>query len=405
MRLSRPTPATRNEGLDAWRALLMAAGIFVHGSTLLAPDALLLFVQTVSHLFRVGTFDALAGYLAAVAIGRHGGVPWLMRRLRQVGVPLLFGLVWICPLIPVLIALGPVERPLPLPFEWHHLWFLAGLLAYSPLAVALDAADRRWNLAPRLCERYGHEKPRARLFLLMVVVTAATCQEVGAVVLRVVVSPDWAERLSNAPLIPGYAPLFAFGFVMARCERLRRRLVTDCRFATAVLALLVLGELGWGWSGWASAALGHGLRATFSALVSAAAPLLVFILVLRSSLLIRTLPLAVRRIADASYTIYLVHFPIIVAVNAQLARVAWSPLTKYAIAVTLAAWLGYRFHTHVVKRSTVAAFLFNGRLSNVDPSPRLDRLLQRWEEQAQGAPAMAVAGKRPRLRPSGRLRQ
>ena len=69
----------------------------------------------------------------------------------------------------------------------------------------------------------------------------------------------------------------------------------------------------------------------------------------------------VRSFSEASYTIYLVHWPVLVLLNRALD--AWQvPVGFEFLALTVATGvLSYYFHTLVVARVPVLAFLLNGR--------------------------------------------
>lgn len=67
-----------------------------------------------------------------------------------------------------------------------------------------------------------------------------------------------------------------------------------------------------------------------------------------------------RRIADASFTIYMLHFPIILLLDMLLDPLRLSPHASYALTVGLAGWLSYLAHRAIVQRSALAALLLNG---------------------------------------------
>ncbi|WP_430636759.1 hypothetical protein [Sphingomonas hankookensis] len=84
------------------------------------------------------------------------------------------------------------------------------------------------------------------------------------------------------------------------------------------------------------------------------------LLILRSALSIRRVSRPLRRIADASLTIYLVHFPLVKLLQALAGDVLRHDYLTFAFVVSITAILSYAFHTRVVVRSPVLLWLFNG---------------------------------------------
>lgn len=141
--------------LDHLRAFAMAFGILLHTTTL-ADFGWLEIVGPISHNFRMGTFFAVSGFFAAFLLERRSIPEFLKSRLTALGVPLIFGLVFLNPMTLVMIYNWRFEpaglaRILELiqisldsdnkvegNFVWHlHLWFLISLLSYVLLAPLL----------------------------------------------------------------------------------------------------------------------------------------------------------------------------------------------------------------------------------------------------------------------------
>ncbi|MFJ1288540.1 hypothetical protein, partial [Acinetobacter baumannii] len=60
------------------------------------------------------------------------------------------------------------------------------------------------------------------------------------------------------------------------------------------------------------------------------------------------------------FTIYMVHFPIILALDLLLDPLRLNPYVSYLLLVGLSGWLSYLVHRLVVTRFPFAAMLLNG---------------------------------------------
>lgn len=352
----------RIAGLDAWRALLMAAGLFVHGSLWLRPAPLFTVIGDASQAFRMGAFFAIAGLLTALALSRRAAAPWLGKRLLQLGVPALFGITALSPLIFVAVATShraTLGWPL-LPFEWHHLWFLVALMLYSLVAVVLDVADKRLGLIARLD---GHaDAGNGRLTVLVTATASAALLAAALPLLNVLVPAAHLRSFGNAQLIAGYLPMFLLGFVLARADRIRNGLIGAQRLGIAIClgtaaaygAVHLLGPL---------APLAPHVRFMAAALCPPAA----FLLILRSALAIRRVPAVVRHVSAASYTIYVLHYPLSVLINTHFAG-GVEPHLAYLLSVLASGSASFAVHVLAVQRWPALALLLNGKVARREPS-------------------------------------
>jgi peptidoglycan/LPS O-acetylase OafA/YrhL len=345
----------RIEGIDLWRALLVLTGLFVHASFQLPRVALFEVVEGASQAFRMGAFFAISGLLAAGVLQRRRPLEWLAGRAMQLGVPAIVGLATLSPLIWLLVASAPrAAGRMPLPFEWHHLWFLYALSLYSLVAVGLDALDRRHALAARI-EARVHGPASARVSMLLVALASATLIGAATAIMRQML-PGWALLpFVNLQLMAGYLPMFMLGFALGRCGQLRREYARAGGFALAVVAaagvafaVAYAAPMSSEWQA----------RARFAAVVLC--PPAAFALILRSALAIRRTPPALRRVADASYTIYVLHLPIAAAINTRVGPML-DPHLAYALCAATAGAVSYGLHVGVVSRVPLLALLVNGR--------------------------------------------
>ena len=67
-----------------------------------------------------------------------------------------------------------------------------------------------------------------------------------------------------------------------------------------------------------------------------------------------------RAVVGASYTVYLLHQSVVVALASALAWASWPPLLEILIIATVSFGVPFMIHRHFVSRHPVAAFLLNG---------------------------------------------
>ena len=347
--------AGRLDGLDLWRALLMLGGLFVHASMCLPSQPLFSVVGDASSAFRMGCFFAVSGLLSAMVLERREPSAWLSKRLGTLGVPAVFGILTISPLVWALVEAtrGPAVRPALMPFEWHHLWFLFALMLYSVGAAALHLFDRRTAAIARLDGLVA--RGSVAVAVLLVAAASALLLGLSPPVLEASLAPDYAHSFRSVQQIVGFAPMFLLGFLLGRMPRLRERAVGSVGLAVAILAAAAaayaLVKLH-------PAFLAH--RDTVRFVMAALCPPAAFLLILRSALAIRRVPRIARQLADASYTIYLLHYPLAVAFNTQLAP-GMEPHLAWAACI-LAAGLGsFAIHQLLVTRSPALQFVLNGK--------------------------------------------
>ena len=105
--MTSPTASARIEGLGTWRALLMLGGILLHATMGEEQRPAFAAINIISGSFRMGAFFMISGLLTGYAIRRRTDpAAWLKGRLLQLGIPTLFGIAVICPVIALLLSFG-----------------------------------------------------------------------------------------------------------------------------------------------------------------------------------------------------------------------------------------------------------------------------------------------------------
>ena len=350
----------RIEGLSLWRALLMLAGIALHATMGREDYPPFAAINIASGAFRMGTFFTISGLLTGLALLRRPtSGPWLRNRLIQLGVPLVVGLGLIFPITALMTGTGAgglwTRNP-------HHLWFLIALILYTLTGHAL------WRSAwvARLFDRIdrgatGGRRLQARLVLLAGLLSFLLI--VLALPIRMRAPSEWQPLARSLPLVAGYAPLFLLGLAMARAPVLRRALVADLRLPAAILLGAAAISLAWHQRLWP--AMPEARLLWWGDLIELACgawcPPAAAALVLRSALAIRRVPPLLVRLGEASFTMYLLHYPIILAVKSLVRPWHVGPWVEFDLALIVGGGLSYLVHRVGVERSATLAWLLNGR--------------------------------------------
>lgn len=349
----------RVPGIDLWRALLMLGGIVLHASILKRERPLFLAVEILSGSFRMGAFFMLSGVLTGIALGRHADPSrWFRRRLIRLGVPMLFGVLVICPLLNLLIAALLGVSP---PSRIHHFWFLVALLLYTSFVFLLEDAERRSAKVTRFAVTLARIRDGQPWVVLAVAALSA-----GLMALTAAASAARGDALEVTPALQifGDAPLFLLGYLVSRSGALRATLLGSWRFPVFLILTVAaayaiwFGGLATRFDAEAGARMQFGLRIAGACCCAPAASLLI----LRSALRIRHVPAPLQRLSDASFTIYIVHYPLLALLNIGFKHIHWNPYLEYGIAGVIGGIASYGFHRAVVRRSALARLLFNGEI-------------------------------------------
>ncbi|MDH0865355.1 acyltransferase family protein [Mitsuaria sp. GD03876] len=380
--------------LDRVRATLMVLGIALHaadvfitaGDWLVAdPHRSVVFDALVAliHSFRVPGFFLLSGLFFAGSLGRHGAPELLMRQLLRLGLPLLTCWALLNGAQQALLAWhrggDPWEAVFSTPAPIYHLWFLRDLLILDLLVLAWIAiagrgarasgasgasgapgrltrvSARAWAWA-WLSTRLGSHGPSHWL-------TVALCGALLSHALLIAIRlTGWAyvKGLGGLTLynLAFYAPLFLAGMAMAH-----RPAWLDAWLRTPAW-LLPMAAFAASW--------GDGASDTLTGALAREAALAVQLLGIWIATgaavgglgrLRRGGPRSVmgRALSDASYTIFLVHHLLVVALALALLPRDWPASVKFCLIVVGTLALSLAFHRWVVRPFAAMRLLFNGR--------------------------------------------
>ena len=367
--------------LDAARALLMALGIPYHVCLIYnpfdhwgvwSPDTSLAAAVLAScvTIFRMPAFFLISGFFSVMALRKaadRGG--FLKSRVLRLGIPF----------VTVALLLNPVQMAAnvgtrefygdrSLTFEalvttpgdhWvRHLWFLPCLILYcAGLALIWPLVDRHGR---RVLAAIEGQAERRFLPLLLAVAALTGVFSLGAAVLPKLIGWNMilgygVFNLRNALY---YLPFFAIGGALYLSPVLLDRFTT---FRWPVLLIgasfMIVHVFVWGVDQPAYRVVRAICNTTGGLLIGQA-----LIAALRRVVTRESRP--IRRFVDASFSVYLLHQPVIAALGFAFLFVGWWPLFEIAAIVPLTLGISVALHL-ALAQSDVLLLLFNGR-----PLPR-----------------------------------
>jgi peptidoglycan/LPS O-acetylase OafA/YrhL len=381
----------RLHGLDAVRGYALLLGVVFHATMSFLPgpqvwmvrdihsSALLGAVFFVSHTFRMTTFFLIAGFFAHLMVERRGVRAFIKDRLKRIGIPLvvgwpvLFAAIIAASVYGIYVATGHVPakpppapaNPPPLAFPLTHLWFLyVLLLLYAFTLIArwfvrlTDRQGRVVALGDRLVRRVMEK--RAAALLLALPAAAALYGYDGWLPWFGVPTPD-NSLIPNPPAAVEFGLAFGFGWLLNRQPGLLQ--AWSRRWGVNLAAAIVLTSGLLAWLGFAPVIVPPkpGLERLGLAAGYALSMWCWTLAVIGLALRYLSDPSPVRRyIADSSYWIYLIHLPLIIALQAAVSRQDWPWEAKFAVVLGVGFPLMFATYHLLVRRTFIGAIL-NGR--------------------------------------------
>lgn len=380
----------RLHGLDALRGGALLLGVVLHAAMSYLPTPIWLFPDAETspaagvlffaiHAFRMITFFLIAGLFAHAMLARRGAVAFVRDRLSRVAGPL--GSMWLI-LFPCVIAVilwkaaidnggslptdGPPPPPLSLEtFPLLHLWFLWVLLIFYAVLVPIRALVHR--LDPRgLC---GLLLDRATGALIGPWAPAVMAAPLALVLWT---TPEWIPFLGiptpDRGFVPNTAALTAFGsaFVLGAAVDRRRELLLRIERLWPLFLICGAGltagalALAGGPAAPLQPMVEPGSKAAAAALYALSGWTLTFAALALSLRFLSGFNQARRYLADASYWIYIVHLPLVMAGQVLLKDAPWAWWGKLAVLVFGVTAISLLTYELLVRHSFMGRFL-NGR--------------------------------------------
>ncbi|SHK23166.1 glucans biosynthesis protein C [Nocardiopsis flavescens] len=391
----------RIHGLDALRGSALLLGILLHSLMPFAPEMPWLVVDDrssplafagvyVIHLFRMTLFMLLAGYLGRMVLVRRGPRSYFRDRVVRILLPLFaFWPVSVFSLgVIATVAAGtgtggtpappPIDAPLVLlVFTPGQLWFLLVLFEIIVLVLVARAVLLRVlgpERAGRWSARIGGALSHPAGVLLAAVPYAAALLLQGGDPAQGIMAPPTV--LPEAAPLVGYLGAFLAGwFLHAAPDALGRMaprwplLLAPAVLGTVFMVLPVAAGL--------PAAAGAGVVALTGLLWTYGLTAFMVKVFSREHAVVRYL-------ADASYWMYLMHLPLLVAIEVPLAGLEWPIMAKLLLTWTVTTALLLGGYQLLVRRTALGRWLNGTRRRS---GPRADAPGAPARSGGDGAPA------------------
>jgi peptidoglycan/LPS O-acetylase OafA/YrhL len=385
----------RLHALDAVRGFALLLGIVLHATLSFVPAPTRIWIiqdthQSLAlgllffaiHVFRMTTFFLMAGFFARMSFHRRGAWGFVRDRLQRIGLPLV--IAWPIVFTPMALVViwaagfpngGPITGvprwPPVLPnFPLTHLWFLyvllelyVAMLLLRGAIVWLDASGTLRRVLDRFFARIM-QNPLAPAILAIPIGIAFSLDPRWISVMGVR-TPD-QSLVTNLQAWIGFGTAFGFGWLLHRQIDLLR--ILERRWLWNLLPALGLILISFVLVGVMTSAPGAPrLPVSFatlrlvSAILYAPAIWISTFAVLGLALRFMSGFSATRRyLADASYWLYLIHMPIVMALQVVLSQRDWPGLIKFAI-ILVVAILPMLASYHLLVRFTFIGVVLNGR--------------------------------------------
>jgi len=341
--------------IDTIRAAMMSLGVFYHaaviygGSTwyVSSEDSSLFlrifyeFTQT----FRMPAFFIVSGFFAGLLLTRETRKTHLTSRLEKLGIPLIFvGLT-----LNFSIYFLATNREIPenmatyiLGGYWlGHLWFLGSLITYTLVLTAI------YPLASSLAKHFD-KHPFVSTALMFIG---------WSVFIQILRMPSDLHEIRwifvSVGITLQYWPLFLFGFYLFFSQSLQRSFLS-LKNSLVILAAFVVSFY-FLKDTWIRDEVGLWIAIKYLCFYAMSG--LVFWLAKKLFDKPSTL---VRKVADASYSIYLLHLPLLI-IGFHIIPDSISPFLSFLINSTITFAVSYAIHEIIIKKSLLLLYLLNGK--------------------------------------------
>jgi glucans biosynthesis protein C len=391
----------RLHALDAVRGFALLLGIVFHATLSFLPTpsrvwiiqdshpsvtlAVLFFVI---HVFRMTTFFLIAGFFAHLNFHRRGVRVFINDRLQRIALPLVVGwpIVFAATFAVVFWAAhfpngGPVPGaagwPPILPgFPLTHLWFLYVLLELYAATLVLRFGIAWLDKSGRI--RAGVDR------LIGLVMRSPLAPAILAIPIGIALNldPAWSglqgvptpdqSLITNPQAIVGYGTAFGFGWLLHRQIDLIRLL--EQRWLRNLVLAVGLTVASFVLANAPQQPRPDAIRVAEAASYAMATWTTTFAVIGVALRFLSGFSATRRYVADASYWLYLIHLPIVMALQVAVFSYDWPSLAKFATILLVAVPTMLVSYQLFVRYSIIGAVL-NGRR------------VQKPSEAAEGEPS------------------
>jgi glucans biosynthesis protein C len=383
-----PHAPERLHALDAVRGFALLLGIVLHATMSFVPTShrfwmiqdthpsiTLAAFFFVIHVFRMTTFFLIAGFFAHMSFHRLGPQDFIKDRLRRIAGPLLVGwpILFSAMVLVVLWAAGfPNGGPPPGARNWPpvlpgfpltHLWFLYVLLEFYAAVLLLRSATVWFDRTGRI--RAGVDR------LIGLIMRSPLAPAILAVPIGIalMLDPTWIGWLgvrtpdqslvTNLQAMVGFGTAFSFGWLMHRQIDLIRLL--ERHWLLNFVAAIVLIAASLALAGFPPRPIvDHATRLAGCVCYALAIWTTTFAVIGLALRFLSGFSATRRYIADASYWLYLIHLPIVMALQVVVSQLDWPWPVKFITILLVAVPVMFASYQLLI-RYTVIGTVLNGR--------------------------------------------
>lgn len=344
---------SRYYGLDLARAVFMLLGLVYHVSMVFRVDrewrvtheqqsSVFNIITHFLHGFRMDGFYLLSGFFFLLIVEKYGEKKALLDRLAKLGVPMLV----------VGFTLNTVMNYLSVNFifdsAWNyivngrwlaHLWFLGNLIGYCTVTVLF---------VRRLIVVASKPQP----LWLLIFVTFFLTPTISVIGTR---APNTTLLFLSLNSFFIYLPFFLLGLFLYAQKKTFLELLTLRNFLISLILSTVLylaSDL------MKIAELSFTLNMLF---IKCANTLLAIGLIALFNTLGNKPSTHVSKLVNSSYSIYLLHMPLIVIYQHALQNIAVNVTAHFLLLLTLVFTTSFYIHQLVIQKSHTLLFLLNGK--------------------------------------------
>lgn len=383
-----PAPE-RLHALDAVRGGALLLGIVLHTTMSFIPapariwivednerSSVLAVLFFAIHIFRMTTFFLIAGFFAHMSFHRRGARDFVKDRLRRIALPLLVSwpiLFTALSLVAIWAASLQNHGRVPIAPHWLafpkfpllHLWFLYVLLEFYAAALVLRAGVTWIDAAGRI--RSGAD----RLVGLVMRHPLGLVIPAVPVAIAFAFDPAWSmwfgvrtpdqSFVTGPQAIAGFGTAFGFGWLLHRqialIQVLERRWILNLIIAIALIAasLAIAGV-----TPRLTPIRDDATRLAGAACYALATWTTTFAVIGLALRFLSGFSPARRYVADASYWLYLIHLPMVMALQVAVFSLDWPWPAKFVAILAIVFPALFASYQLLVRYNFIGAVL-NGR--------------------------------------------
>jgi glucans biosynthesis protein C len=340
--------------LDFSRAFFLLLGVILHAAVFCENSVTAALIWETIHSFRLPGFFLLAGFFSALSLARSSPERFLLKRFFRLCVPLVSVTA-----INLLLNCGnrtnwqDFSREESFTYWWsgdwlQHLWFLSTLLTYVLILFLTVKAF------PQLPKAIAEWRPSWAQIIILSGVVCFACVKLDKALALIGIQPSLLILdLFRTEKYPVY---FGLGYILFHSKHLAASLHENpkkCVLGVLMFTTLCLADF---------PERKYLLQLVEPAYVVALSGVVFWF----ASRFVSESSILIKQLCDASYTIFLFHWPLQITLNRFFSTGA-SPALKFLVLVSAGFLIPFLLHRRFAS-SEFFRFLFNGEYSTDMPA-------------------------------------